>query len=119
MTAGPLAGPASAYPTFRRPASICFSGPNDVWAPGLVLGRSAGFALPGCALAEPLNANCAAAMVMAAVPRKRRRWRSISSDILGLSIGESPGFDAGREMPHPPAVANFNSRWANLAQAGN
>ena len=36
MTGGPLAGPASAYPTFRRPASICFSEPNDVFVPGLI-----------------------------------------------------------------------------------
>ena len=35
MTAGPSAGPASAYPTFSTPASICFSGPNDVFVPGL------------------------------------------------------------------------------------
>src|SRR5271168_580870 len=41
MTAGPSAGPASTYPTFRRPASICFSGPNDVFVPGLFVGRSA------------------------------------------------------------------------------
>src|SRR6516225_11062453 len=33
MTAGPLAGPASAYPTFRRPASICFKGPNGRVSP--------------------------------------------------------------------------------------
>jgi hypothetical protein len=33
MTGGPVAGPASAYPIFRTPASICFSAPNDVFAP--------------------------------------------------------------------------------------
>ena len=38
MTGGPSAGPASAYEMFRTPASICFSGPNDVWAPGLIAG---------------------------------------------------------------------------------
>jgi hypothetical protein len=31
---GPAAGPASTYPTFRRPASICFSEVNDVFVPG-------------------------------------------------------------------------------------
>src|SRR5437016_791481 len=35
MTAGPSLGPASAYPTFRTPASICFSEPKDVFVPGL------------------------------------------------------------------------------------
>src|SRR5712664_4693116 len=82
MTGGPAAGPASAYPTFSTPASICFSVANDVLVPGLILGSSAGFALPDCALAEPLKANWAAAMVMAAVPKKRRRSRLMSSDIL-------------------------------------
>src|SRR6266849_8406100 len=82
MTAGPSAGPASAYPTFSTPASICFSVANDVLVPGLILGSSAGFALPDWALAEPLKANWAAAMVMAAVPKKRRRSLLMSSDIL-------------------------------------
>src|SRR5438105_11328021 len=45
MTAGPAAGPASAYPTLRTPASICFSEPNDVFVPGLIGVTSAGFAL--------------------------------------------------------------------------
>ena len=47
MTAGPLAGPASAYPTFRTPASICFSGANEVFVPGLIVGRCARCRLAG------------------------------------------------------------------------
>src|SRR4051794_18236810 len=30
MTGEPSTGPASAYPMFRTPASICFSGPNEL-----------------------------------------------------------------------------------------
>src|SRR6202790_5357131 len=82
MTAGPSAGPASAYPTLRRPASICFSGPNDVFVPGLI-----GFILLDCAPAEPIMASSAAAMVRTAVPKRRRRSWSISSDILSLHLG--------------------------------
>src|SRR5882672_9747404 len=92
MTGGPAAGPASAYPTLRTPASICFSVANEVLVPGLILGSSAGFALPDWALAEPLKANWAAAMVMAAVPKKRRRSLLMSSDILkSLWFGGRPG----------------------------
>src|SRR3982074_1660685 len=90
MTTAPSAGPASAYPTFSTPALICFSVPNDVCVPGLILGRSAGFAALDCASAEPLTTSWAPAMVIAAVPRKRRRSWLIGSDILIVSIGESP-----------------------------
>jgi len=31
------AGPASAYPMFRTPASTCFSGPKDVFVPGSIV----------------------------------------------------------------------------------
>src|SRR5208282_3935766 len=79
MTGGPLTGPASAYPTFKRPASICLSELNDVFVPGLI-----GFILVGCASAEPCMANSAAAMVRAAVPNSRRRFWLICSDILSL-----------------------------------
>src|SRR6266581_8486775 len=82
MTGGPAAGPVSAYPTLRTPASICFSVANDVLVPGLILGSSAGFALPDWASAEPPMTSWAAASVMAAVPKKRRRSRLMSSDIL-------------------------------------
>src|ERR1700722_17386983 len=93
MTTGPSAGPASAYPTLRRPASICFNGANDVCVPGLIFDISADFVLLDWAAAEPLKANWAAAMVMAAVPKKRRRSRLISSDVLIPFIAESPWFD--------------------------
>src|SRR6202162_1206197 len=81
MTGGPLAGPASAYPTFRTPASICFNELNDVFVPGLI-----GFILVDCASAEPIMSSSAAAMVRTAVPKRRRRSWLISSDIC-LSNG--------------------------------
>src|SRR5260370_24646621 len=37
MTAGPSLGSASAYPTFRTPALICFSEPKDVFVPLLII----------------------------------------------------------------------------------
>src|SRR5690349_15995270 len=37
MTAGPSVGPASAYPTFRTPALICFSEPKDVFVTLLII----------------------------------------------------------------------------------
>src|SRR6266705_1260078 len=77
MTGGPLAGPASAYPTFRSPASICFSEANDVFVPGLI-----GLILTGCASAEPSIASSAAATVSTAVPKRRRRSWLIFSAIL-------------------------------------
>src|SRR5260370_35542236 len=81
MTGEPSTGPASAYPTFSRPASICFTEPNDVLAPGLALDRSTGFALLDCALVEPVTPSWAAAIDIAAEPRKRRRSCLSSSNI--------------------------------------
>ena len=52
-----------------------------MFVPGLIAGTAAGFALLDCAAAEPIMPNWAAAMVMAAAPRKRRRSWLISSDI--------------------------------------
>ena len=40
---------------------------------GLIVGGSAGFVSLGCASAAPIRPSRAAAIVMAAVPRKRRR----------------------------------------------
>src|SRR6266566_6044387 len=87
MAGEPSTGPASAYPTFSRPASICFTEPNDVLATGLALDRSTGFALLDCALVEPVTPSRAAAIAIAAVPRKRRRSWSISLDIDLPPIG--------------------------------
>src|SRR5919106_1604000 len=87
MTAGPSVGPASAYPTFRTPASICFSEPNDVFVPGLIVVASAGVVLLDCASAELIRTSSAAAMVMTAVAKKRRRSWLISSDIYFSPIG--------------------------------
>src|SRR5580693_4206801 len=78
-TAGPVAGPASAYPIFSRPASICLSEANEVLLPGLIAGTSAGFILLDCAFAEPNIASLAAARLMAALRKRRRRsWLMVS-----------------------------------------
>src|ERR1700722_17817062 len=97
MTTGPLAGPASAYPILRTPASICLSVPDDVVAPGLTLGRSAGFALLDWASAAPLKTSWAAARVVAAAPKKRRRSQLISLGVCFVSMGRSPFSMMGRE----------------------
>jgi len=81
--------------------------PNDVLAPGLIACTPADFALLGCATAGPLKASWAAATVMAAVPKKRRRSRSIFSDISIVSIVSLPWFDGWKqawrqEQMHPP-----------------
>src|SRR5580693_6761514 len=91
-TAGPLAGPASAYPTFRRPALICFSEPNEVFVPGLIWGTCEGLVWLDCALAEPIAASSVAAKATVAFRKKRRRLGLTSSDILIVLIGESPLF---------------------------
>src|ERR1700677_3130305 len=90
-TAGPFAGPASAYPTFSRPASICFSDANDVFVPGVIFGTCT-----DCASAELIETSGAAANVIAAFRRKRRRFcprcsprcSLTSSDILNDLIDE-------------------------------
>jgi hypothetical protein len=48
-----------AHPTFRTPASICFTEPNDMFAPGLIVIASAGFTLLDCAFAEPIMTSSA------------------------------------------------------------
>jgi hypothetical protein len=79
MTAGPSAGPAWAYPTFRAPASICFSERNDVFVPGLIGGNCVGFVFAACAFADPIMPSWAAAMAPAAAPKKQRRlWLATS-----------------------------------------
>src|SRR5580704_5620143 len=69
-TAGPLAGPASAYPTLRRPASICFNGPNEVFL--VVPLASAGAPPPGFAKSDGW-ASRAAPTETPAMANKRRR----------------------------------------------
>src|SRR5580692_12388250 len=88
-TAGPLTGPASAYPTFRRPALICFSEPNEVFVPGLIAGTWAGLVWLDCATAEPSVASSAAAKATVALGKKRRRVWLSSSDNLIVLICES------------------------------
>src|SRR5262245_46710222 len=67
ITGGPPAGPTSAYPMLRTPASICFKTPNEF------VGFDTGFALVDCALSAPSSPKRAPIIVIAAVPRKRRR----------------------------------------------
>jgi hypothetical protein len=45
--------------------------PNDVFVPSLIVVAPVGFALLACASAEPDTTSWAAAIVMAAVPKKR------------------------------------------------
>src|SRR3954453_20889924 len=82
ITTGPLAGPASAYPTFRTPASIRLSEGNEVFA-GVAAGR-AWVGVLDCAFASPGNPNWAAAKVRVALSKKRRRSELISSDMVSL-----------------------------------
>src|SRR5580658_1503196 len=93
ITPGPLAGPASAYPIFKSPASICFRGPNDALAPAFLAVAPASFNGLACASLEPKVPSLAAAMVMAAVPKKRRRLGFVSSETLIVLILVSPLFD--------------------------
>src|SRR5262245_51515314 len=69
---------------FSTPPSICFSGPSDVFVPGLILGSGLAAVLKGSAAAEPMIASCAAATVRPAAPRKRRRSRLMSSVIVSI-----------------------------------
>src|SRR5262245_1867029 len=50
MTAGPPGGPASAYPTLSTPASICFSAPNGLCVPAVIVVPFAVFIV----VAEPI-----------------------------------------------------------------
>src|SRR5580658_8973725 len=69
ITAVPLAGPASTYPTFKSPASICLTGPNEVLDALCTL---------DCASARPLTPNKKAAMVvMAAKMELREKHRQL------------------------------------------
>src|SRR6185369_7413671 len=86
MTGAPPAGPASAYPTFNRPASTCFSGPNELFVP-----RAGASAVAAW--------TCVAIRVMAVAARMQRRfWLMISaiqvSPVRPLRT-HSQGFDGG------------------------
>src|SRR5260370_42105959 len=86
ITGRPLAGPDSAYPTFKRPASICFNGPNDVFVPDFVEVARAAFVFFDCALAELIKPTLAPAAPAAAMPKNRRRLYFVFSDIFGSSL---------------------------------
>src|SRR5258708_11277858 len=111
MTTGPSAGPASAYPTLSRPASICFSAAKDVLVPGLIAGNCADFAFAPCAFADPIEPNRAAASEAPAIAKNwRRRWL-ISSGISSLSIlrrlraHRRQNQDPRKPYPHLPPSA--------------
>jgi hypothetical protein len=57
MTAGPSEGPASAYPTLSKPASIYFIELNDVFSAGLSVDISEAVSLAASAFAEVSNPN--------------------------------------------------------------
>src|SRR5262249_10346592 len=86
MTGGPSAGPASAYATFKTPASICFSGLKVVPCAGLRVGRLWAYF---DAVGESKMPSGAAVAATAAPPTRSRRRKSISLTILGVFIGET------------------------------
>src|SRR5262249_43689651 len=75
-TAGPPLGPSSTYPTFKRPASICRTGPNDVGEGRFVavpFVDAGGFY---CARAAAMPMSAAANDKVAALRNRRRvTWR--------------------------------------------
>src|SRR6267378_8251215 len=93
-TGGPLAGPASAYPTLRTPASICLIESNDEPV-GAVTAIPVSGVIVLIDISENLVApNRAAASVMIAEPTNRLRSLLISSDIWSLTRrGASQLFD--------------------------
>src|SRR5439155_25311914 len=93
-TGGPFAGPASAYPTFRTPASICLIESNDE-----PVGAATAIPVSGVIVLVDISENLvapnrAAASVMIAVPKKRRRSLLIPSDILLSQLAERSESDA-------------------------
>jgi hypothetical protein len=66
---------------FRRPASICVIEVNEAFVPGLPGESVAEFVLTGCASTAPMMTSSAAAKVMAALRKNRRRSFFISSGI--------------------------------------
>src|SRR3954469_12221403 len=102
MTTGASAAPASAYPTLRTPASICFSAANDVCDPGLTAATFALLDLPDWALAGPPGANWAAAIPSAAVPMNWRRFWLMISDMVFLGEGRTECRPAGCGVGNAP-----------------
>jgi hypothetical protein len=82
---------------FSNPASICFNAPKDVFVSGLIVGSS--FAWLACAFGEPIILSCTAAIVMAAVLRKRRRSLLIPSDIISSNEIRSVEVNTGPSYP--------------------
>src|SRR4029453_11785812 len=81
ITGGPLGGPASAYPTFRTPASTCFRGPNEARGSGAPPVAGVGFIRVDDACAAPAVPSFVATTVATAFARNRRRPHFVSSAI--------------------------------------
>src|SRR5215208_341987 len=73
ITTGPAGGPASAYPTFKTPASICFITSNDLFDVCFILILLAEFIFPGLAFAKPIMLSSMEARLKADELKKRRR----------------------------------------------
>ncbi|GAA1227589.1 hypothetical protein GCM10009608_74560 [Pseudonocardia alaniniphila] len=84
MTAGPSAGPASAYPMFRTPASTCFTELNDVCV--------GGFGGVGRASAQPVTDAIDADVTAAATAREK------------ALLFSTPNPDA--QLPLPPLTSS-------------
>src|SRR5262245_3780770 len=98
ITTGPLAGPASAYPTLSTPASICFSGPNDPPPPAPVVRAGFAAAATGSPCAKSITPSRDAATAVAIPARKRRRPRLRSRFMARLlAEGERERLDSGIE----------------------
>src|SRR5215469_8770400 len=97
ITGRPRGSPASAYPTVRTPALICFSepkdvlvpatGPKDMRVPGEAANRPVIRAVALCVFEQPARPSWEAPIATAAAPavvRKRRRPELISPDIVAF-----------------------------------
>src|SRR3954471_2763060 len=88
MATGPPGGPSSAYPILSTPASICFNEPKDGIVPFVDVATPRRIVPSDSAFAEPTIATSAAARVIAAMPRKQRRF--IPSGDLIAAVREHP-----------------------------
>src|SRR5262245_1737881 len=89
MTAGPSGGPASAYPTLSTPASICFSAPNGLCVPAVIVVPFAVFIV----VAEPI-----------VVCRLGRRRPGRGRDEVGHRLHRR--WDWAYALPHPCLLAS-------------
>src|SRR6266853_1112301 len=101
MTAVPLAGPASAYPTLRRPASICLMGPSEV------CDGDTGCALPVFASAKPFMASAATA--------KKAALRVPLGIVISEGVDRGAGPTVRIQSPYSPRRCR---RLRSLLEAG-